>query len=107
MQSKSVFVVFILVLFGLTVASGLVLLANGGPGMIILSTSRRLKSAAHLVAIDGARKSQRHSAASLHLHAKRHIVSVNAASQRRGTPRALKRATQLGAILLDLNCGLL
>src|ERR1700722_2704161 len=90
-------------LFGLVLSAELALLADRGPGMISLSTpALRLKGSTHFVGIDGARKSQRHSAVSLHLHAKRHVVSVNLASQRRGTTLPLKRTAQLGAILLDL-----
>jgi hypothetical protein len=112
--SKSVFVVFILTLFRPTLTR-VALLANAAPGMIPLSTSAssasatsalRLKGAAHLVAIDGARKSQGHGS-SLYLHTKRHVVSNNASSHGRGSARVLKRATQFGPILLDLHCALL
>jgi len=115
-NSKSVFVVFILVLFRLTLATR-PLLANGAPGMISLSTcapstsaasALRLKGAAHLVAIDGACKSQSHGASSLYLQTKRNVVSRNTPGQLRGTSsRVLKRAAQIGTILLDLNRGLL
>ncbi len=113
-QSKSVFVVFVLVLCRLTTAR-VTLLANRGPRMISSSASvsfmpaaLRLKRAAHFVAIDGTRKSQRRgAAASRHLHVKRYVISIHAAGQRRGAPRALQGAAQLGPILLDLHGGLL
>jgi hypothetical protein len=113
-NSNSVFVIFILTLFRPTLTR-IAMLANAAPGMICLSTSAsstsatsalRLKGAAHFVAIDGTRKSQGHRA-SLYLHAKRHVVSSNASSQRRGPTHVLKRAAQFGTVLLDLHCGLL
>jgi hypothetical protein len=101
----------------LILAARLALLANRAPGMICLAVSfsftpatsaaLRLKGAAHFVAIDGARKSQSDGAASLHLHAKRYVASIDAAGQRRGAPWALKGAAELGTVLLDVNCGLL
>jgi hypothetical protein len=115
-NSQSVFVVLILVLFRLTLATGS-LLANGAPGMISLSTcapaapaapALRLKGTGHFVAIDGACKSQSHGASSLYLQTKRNVVSGNTSGQLRGTSsRVLKRAAQIGTILLDLNRGLL
>jgi len=66
----------------------------------------RLKSAAHFVAIDGARKSHGHGAP-LYSHTERHLVSCNASSQLRGSTLVLKRAAQFGTILLDLHRGLL
>jgi hypothetical protein len=75
---------------------------------MLAASTLRLKGAAHFVAIDGACKSQcQGSAASLHLHVKGNVVSIHTTAQRRRTPRALKRAAQLGTILLDLHCGLL
>jgi hypothetical protein len=71
------------------------------------ASALRLNRAAHFVAIGGPRKSQRHGAASLHLHAKGHIASINTATQLGGTSRVLKRAAQRRTILLDLTCGLL
>ncbi len=92
-------------------------MANPGPGMIPLSTpvpappaattsALRLKGAAHFVIIDGARKSHGHRAP-LYLHTKRHLVSGNASRQLRGSILVLKRAAEFGAILLDLDRGLL
>jgi hypothetical protein len=85
LQSKSVFIVFSLVLCGLTPAR-LALLANGAPGTIFPSTALGLKGAAHFVAINGAGNSQRDGAAALHSHAEGYGVSIHAASQCRGTP---------------------
>jgi len=80
---------------------------SASPTTVTAATSAlRLESAAHFVAIDGARKSQSHGA-SLYLHAKRHVVSSNASSHRRRSARVLKRAAEFGAILLDLHGGLL
>src|SRR5712671_6331400 len=89
LQSKSVFVVFILTLLRLTLTR--IALPNAGPSMVSLSASAspataspalRLKGAAHFVAIDGTRKSQCHGTP-LYLHAKRHVVSSNASSHLR------------------------
>src|SRR6202035_5424388 len=98
--SESVFVVFILVLFRLSVATGL--LADAAPGMTSLSTSAPLttatsalglKGAAHLVAVNGASKGQGDGAASLYLHGERNVVSSSTSSQPRGSSsRFLKRA---------------
>ena len=114
-ELKSVFVVLVLFLCGLTARAPL--LANGAPGMTSLSSSAppstsatsalRLKGTAHFVAIDDARKSQGHRA-SLRLHAERHVVASNTSRELRGTSsRILKRAAQSSTILLNLNCALL
>src|ERR1700686_5364500 len=95
LRLKSEFVLFILILFRLTLAAGL--LANAAPGMTSLSapaplassataaSALRLKGAAHFVAIHRAREGQCHGTACLYLHAKRNVVSRDTSSQLRGT----------------------
>jgi hypothetical protein len=99
-------------------AISVALLPSAAPSMISLSSSASpataasatstlgLKGAAHFVAVDGARKSQGHGTP-LYLHTKKHIVSSNVSSHWRRPARVLKRAAQLGPVLLDLHCGLL
>jgi hypothetical protein len=99
-------------------AISVALLPSAAPSMFSLSSSASpataasatstlgLKGAAHFVAVDGARKSQGHGTP-LYLHTKKHIVSSNVSSHWRRPARVLKRAAQLGPVLLDLHCGLL